>query len=452
MATIISSTLSKPFRSNVKLNRWSSHSADDSLASLPLYALWIPSSWNLCDRRTRPLLRRSRIAEPCRSYTRLGSTVMDDGGRNIYEGQSVRCLPFPNESRLSRLSATQDPAKAHSLLPRLLRISIAPLLTIYALVTCGREYRDNAKSLTDLDVADDHTPPSPFIPTFIAHDGGRTSLFELQEIVDAGSLPRTVFTPTVHLQHLQRPPTLLPAGPRPILPGCFLAVSSASIDRSRQPSVSLSQYGLIDRWLHIGETWASSASVGRMAWGGLLAEEGHPSERLYPLIRLIIRVAIPLAVRLSSVIHAAPRIRFAIGKRRAQAMGVSSTLTCCRWSRRRCSGELRWEEYMHLDSTLHSLVLIAGGLEMGKSGSVRFFTLFARTSNPRFGSKSKISEPEPQGSVQFGRFRRFGPVFFGSNLDFGLPEPKVRFKNRYNPNLNPEPGFSSVRFGFEPII
>ncbi|KAJ7059821.1 hypothetical protein C8F01DRAFT_1293965 [Mycena amicta] len=70
-------------------------------------------------------------------------------------------------------------------------------------------------------------------------------------------------------------------------------------------------------------------------------------------------------------------------------------------------------------------------LEMGKSGSVRFFTLFARTSNPRFGSVR---------SVQAVRTR-----FFGSNLDFGLPEPKVRFKSRYNPNLNPEPGFSSVR-------
>ncbi|KAJ7060786.1 hypothetical protein C8F01DRAFT_1083755 [Mycena amicta] len=88
-------------------------------------------------------------------------------------------------------------------------------------------------------------------------------------------------------------------------------------------------------------------------------------------------------------------------------------------------------------------------LEMGKSGSVRFFTLFAQTSNPRFGSKSKISEPEPQGSVQFGQFRRFGPVFFWFEPGFWTPRTQGSVQNHHNPNLNPEPGFSSVRFGFK---
>ncbi|KAJ7059246.1 hypothetical protein C8F01DRAFT_1254928 [Mycena amicta] len=62
----------------------------------------------------------------------------------------------------------------------------------------------------------------------------------------------------------------------------------------------------------------------------------------------------------------------------------------------------------------------APSLEMGKSSSVQFFTLFVRTSNPRFGSVR---------SVQAVRTR-----FFGSNLDFGLPEPKfgqVRVRTDY---------------------
>ncbi|KAJ7051271.1 hypothetical protein C8F01DRAFT_1263067 [Mycena amicta] len=77
-----------------------------------------------------------------------------------------------------------------------------------------------------------------------------------------------------------------------------------------------------------------------------------------------------------------------------------------------------------------------------------------RDGQVRFSSVFHPFCPNPEPQVQFSSVGSGGsdPFFFGSNLDFGPPEPKVRFKNGYNPNLNPEPGFSSVRFGFERII